>query len=137
MSKLKFEKLKIKTLPGRNALMNVAELKDYIDFDVKRVYYTTNINGDTSQHCHLKEQELFIMVAGECTAVIDRGQGLEDITFETADTLYVGNYVWHGFKDFKAGSIMLALSSTNYNPTRQDYIEDYSKYKLVLKKFGI
>ena len=129
-----FKKIKIDTKPGTNSTMNVAELENYIDFNVKRIYYTTNITGDTKQHCHIKEQELFVMVSGACTAVIDQGNGIEDIRLETGDAIYVGNYVWHGFKNFEPNSILLAFSSTNYNPNREDYIEDYGKYQEVLPK---
>jgi mannose-6-phosphate isomerase-like protein (cupin superfamily) len=115
--------------------MNILELQNYIDFEVKRVYYTTNISGDTSQHAHHIEKELFMMVQGSCTAVIDKGSGLEEIKIEgPSDAIYVGNYVWHGFKDFAPNSVLMALSSTNYSPDRSDYIEDYNNYKEVVKK---
>lgn len=132
--KLEFKKLKVDSKPGRNATMNVLELKDYLDFEVKRVYYINEVVGNTGQHSHLKEKELFVMIAGTCTAVIDQGRGLEDIPFATGETIHVGNYVWHGFKDFSENSIVLAISSTNYNPNREDYIEEYEKYKLAQKK---
>jgi mannose-6-phosphate isomerase-like protein (cupin superfamily) len=132
---LKFQQLKVDTKPGRNSTMNVVELKNYIDFDVKRVYYTTAIQGDTSQHCHLKEQELFLMISGNCTAVIDRGNGLENVPLQTGDAVYIGNYVWHGFKDFSPDAVLFAISSTNYNPNREDYIEDYEKYKIEAEKY--
>jgi mannose-6-phosphate isomerase-like protein (cupin superfamily) len=131
---IQFKKLKVNTLPGRNSTMNVLELKDYIDFEVKRVYYITNVNGDTSQHAHHNEKELFVMMKGACTAVIDSGNGLKDVRIESpSDALYVGNYVWHGFKDFSPDSVLLALSSTNYSPDRSDYLEDYQEYKAFLK----
>jgi mannose-6-phosphate isomerase-like protein (cupin superfamily) len=132
---LQFKKLKVASKPGRNAVMNVLELRDYIDFEVKRVYYTTSIQGDTSQHAHLIEKELFVMVQGSCTAVLDKGNGIENIQIDGPnDAIYVGNYVWHGFKDFLPGSVLMALSSTNYSPDRSDYIEDYSKYEELMKK---
>lgn len=126
---LQFRQLKVDTKTGRNSTMNVLELQDYIDFEVKRVYYTTDITGDTSQHAHHHEKELFVMVSGGCAAVIDRGNGLEEIQLQgPSDALYIGSGIWHGFKSFKPGSVLLALSSTNYSPDRSDYIEDYQEY---------
>lgn len=131
---LQFKRLKVNTMPGRNSVMNVLELQNYIDFDVKRIYYTTAITGETSQHAHHTEKELFVMIQGACTAVIDSGNGLEDVRIEsTSDALYIGNYVWHGFKDFEPNSILLALSSTTYSPDRSDYLEDYQGYKDFIK----
>jgi mannose-6-phosphate isomerase-like protein (cupin superfamily) len=127
---LQFKHLKVNTVPGRNAVMNILELKDYIDFEVKRVYYTTSVAGDTSQHAHHNEKELFVIIQGACTAVIDSGNGLEEVRIDSpSDALYVGNYVWHGFKDFAPNSVLLALSSTNYTPDRSDYLESYQEYK--------
>ncbi len=132
---LQFKKLKVNKVQAPNFLMNPLELKDYINFEVKRLYFITNPTGDTGQHCHLKEEELFIVVAGQATAVIDKGQGKEDITIhgpgadKSADAIYVGNYVWHGFKDLSPDCVLLAASSTNYNPNREDYIEDYAIYQ--------
>ena len=118
--------------------MSPLELKEYINFEVKRVYFITDPTGNTGQHCHLKEEELFVMIRGSCTAVVDRGNGLEDITLSAPQSaLYIGNFIWHGFKDFSKDAVLLALSSTNYNPNREDYIEDYEKYKQKLKDLGI
>jgi len=130
---LKFSKHKLKAIQAPNFLMNPVELKDYIDFDVKRIYYIVNTTGNTGAHCHKIEKEFFILIQGKATAVIDRGQGLEEFVMEgPSSALYVGEYVWHHFKDFSEDAILLALSSTNYNPNRSEYIEDYEEYKKVI-----
>jgi uncharacterized cupin superfamily protein len=130
---LQFKKLEIKKIQAPNFIMSPAELKDYIDFEVKRIYFIRKPTGNTSQHCHLKEKELFIMAVGSCIAIIDRGSGKEEIKQQgPTDALYIGNYVWHGFKDFSADAVLLALSSTNYNLNREDYIEDYDQYRKTI-----
>ncbi len=135
MGELQFKRLTVDTKPGRNATMSVLELKDYIDFEVKRVYFIQDNTGDTSQHAHHQEKELFVMQKGGCTAVIDQGNGLEDIRLTSPnDAIFIGSYVWHGFKDFEPNSVLLALSSTNYSADRSDYLEDYQEYKDFLAK---
>jgi len=110
-------------------LMSPIELKDYIDFEVKRVYFISQPKDNTSEHTHYEEKELFVLIQGSCTAAIDRGKGKEDIPMQGSRTaIYVPNYVWHGFKNFSEDAILLALSSTNYNPDRSDYLEDYDEY---------
>jgi dTDP-4-dehydrorhamnose 3,5-epimerase-like enzyme len=109
--------------------MTPLELKDYIDFEVKRIYLITNPTDITSQHCHLEEKELFLVVQGSCAAIIDKGEGKEEIPLEgPKKAIYVSNFVWHGFTNFSKDAIVLALSSTNYRPDRSDYIENYDEY---------
>ena len=129
---LVFSKHTIKKIKGPTFTISPLELKDYIDFEVKRIYFMTNPTGKTGAHCHKIEKELFVIVQGSCTAVIDKGNGLEDIELNGPQSaIYVGNYVWHHFKDFSRDAIVLALSSTNYSADRSDYIEDYREYKLI------
>ncbi len=133
MKKSNFKQLEIKKIQASNFVMSPVELKDYVDFEVKRIYFITQPIGATGAHCHKVEKEFFILQSGTCVAVIDRGNGLEEIKMEgPTSALYVGNYVWHHFKDFSADAILLALSSTNYAPDRSDYIEDYEEYKKIL-----
>ncbi len=132
---LEFKQLEVKKIQAPNFVMSPLELKEYIDFEVKRIYFISQPTGNTGQHCHLKEQELFVMIAGSCTAIIDRGNGIEELPMQApTSAIYVGNYVWHGFKDFSQDAILLAVSSTNYNPNRGDYIEDYAAYQQVIAK---
>ncbi len=123
-----FDKFKIPIREGRGFSLSPIELKDYISFEPKRVYYLTDLITSTGQHCHLKEEEFFVMLKGKCNAVIDKGSGREDVPLDTNDAIYVPSYVWHGFKDFSGDAIILALSSTNYDPDRSDYLEDYERY---------
>lgn len=126
----KFELKKI-VVPGKFT-MSPVELKDYIDFEVKRIYFITKTEAETGAHCHKIEEEFFILQQGSCTAVIDQGNGLEEIKMEgPTSAMYVPAYVWHHFKDFSDDAILLALSSTNYNSDRSDYIEDYEEFKKI------
>jgi len=133
----KFELFTLTTKDGQNNhfLLTPIELKEYIDFEVKRMYYLTHPTGDSGQHCHYIEKEFFVMVQGRCIAVIDRGGGKEEFSLIAPTTaIYVPNYVWHGFKNFSKDAILLALTSTNYNKERSDYLEDYEKYLTFRKK---
>lgn len=129
-----FQQFTLKQVPTARFLMNPVELKDYIDFEIKRVYYLTNIKENTGQHCHKIEEEFFILIQGSCAAIIDQGKGLEEIILHgPSDAIYVPALIWHGFKNFSANAILLALSSTNYNPERSDYVEDYEEFKKMKK----
>lgn len=128
--KLIYKKFKINGTKNEKADYNFLELKDYIDFSVKRVYFVQDFKSEAiGGHCHKVEEELFIMARGNGKAILDKGSGLEEIFFELGEALYVGKYVWHAFKDFSPDAILLALSSTNYSPDRSDYIENYDDFK--------
>ena len=130
---LQFGKYKIKIVQNERALYSFAELKEFFDWEVKRVYFIQECKEPTGQHCHKIEEEFFIMAKGSCTAVIDRGNGKEDVPLANiGDAIFVGNYVWHGFKDFSEDALLLALSSTNYSADRSDYIEDYTEYQNII-----
>ncbi|MFA4818964.1 MAG: FdtA/QdtA family cupin domain-containing protein [Patescibacteria group bacterium] len=107
------------------------EVEEQIDFPIKRVYAVTNAVKPTGQHAHKLEQECFICFQGEVTAEIDDGSGRRDINLQPGDAIYVGVYIWHHFKDFSPDCVLVALSSTNYNPERLDYIVDYEEFKKV------
>lgn len=129
---LDFKEAKLKIVQNERATYSFAELKEFIDWEVKRVYFIQDCKEATGQHCHKVEKELFIVQRGNCTAIIDRGNGKEEIPMSgPGDAIYVGNYVWHGFKDFSPDVVLLAISSTNYSPDRSDYIENYDEYLKV------
>ena len=128
---LSFKKMKIKQIQNEKADYGFIEVKEYVDFEPKRIYYVHYCKEATGQHCHKIEEELFVVQKGSCIAIIDQGKGKEDIEMIQGDAIYVGNYVWHGFKNFSPDAVLLAISSTNYSPDRSDYVEDYEEYLKV------
>ncbi len=134
MSK-EFKQFTINKIDTPRFIMSPVELNEFVDFSVKRVYFITHPTAPTGAHCHKTEEEFFILVQGKCTAVIDRGNGLEDLSMEApTSAMYVPAFVWHHFKDLSPDTILLALSSTNYNPDRSDYVEDYDEFLKLVNK---
>ena len=129
---LKFKQFKFKAFTNTGVALTPIELKDCVDFEVKRIYYVTDFTVPTGQHCHYKEIEFFICQRGTMTAVIDQGNGKEEIPMVAGDAMYVGDHVWHGFKDASVDAVLLALSSTNYSPDRSDYLTDYDEYQKLI-----
>lgn len=125
---LSFKKMKIKQIENEKANYGFIEVKEYVSFEPKRIYFVSHCKQSTGQHCHKIEEELFVMQFGSCTALIDCGNGIEEVSMSSGDAIHVGKYVWHGFKNFSPEAVLLAISSTNYNPDRSDYIEDYNEY---------
>lgn len=128
--KKEFRQFSLKTFTGKGYALTPVEFKDVSPFEVKRMYYITHFEDgiQTGEHCHKIEEEVFIQAQGSSVAIIDRGNGKEDIVIKEGDALYIPNYVWHGFKQSSADCVIIALSSTNYTPDRSDYVESYGEY---------
>lgn len=125
---MKFKKFILKTNTDNRRTLIAMELKDCIDFEVKRIYYFYDIKKEAGGHCHKIEKELFICERGEAVLEIDDGSGLKDISLKQNEAVYIDSYVWHKFKNVSSDMMVLALSSTNYNPSREDYIENYQDF---------
>ncbi len=110
------------------------ELKEYLSFVVKRVYAIVDGKKPTGSHCHKVEEECFICFAGACVAEIDDGSGLRDVPMAQGDAIYVPAYVWHHFKSWQPNTVVVALSSTNFDSSRADYIQDYEEFQKVLAR---
>ena len=134
----RYRLFELKNIPTSNFLMTPLELKDYLDFEVKRVYFISHPQGEkhTGSHCHTDtETELFIVIQGSVTIVLDDGHGLEEIKLEgPKHAIYVPRMVWHHFKNLSDDAIILALTSTNYDSERKGYCEDYQQFQELLKK---
>jgi len=132
---LEFKQFKLKKSVGEAYSLTPLELKEYIDFKVKRIYFLSEAEEGafTGSHCHKIERELFVLLQGDCILEVDYGDGKKDIPLQGSDSaVYLGPYVWHHFKSISSDAIILALSSTNYSSDRSDYVEDYSKYKEIV-----
>lgn len=133
----------LKNIQAPAFMMTALELKDYIDFEVKRIYFIAGpINEKkTGQHAHRQdEDELFVQVSGSCTITVDDGHGLEEVELTALpnyqgpiNAIYVPHMVWHSFKNMSDDCMILAVTSTNYDLTRADYIEDYEQFKQLVK----
>jgi len=106
------------------------ELKDYIDFKVERIYFISSKKDDvkTGAHAHYHEKELFIVLVGNCIVQIDEGNGLVNILLSENEGVYVSNKIWHHFEKMSSDCLICAVSSTNYNSDRSDYVEDYENF---------
>lgn len=132
---MNYKQYTLNNIQTPNFLMTPLELKDYLDFEVKRVYFISSPTGNTGNHAHrAEEDELFIQIQGTSTISVDDGSGLKDVRLDgPKSAIYVPHMVWHGFKDLSSDCIILALTSTNYDPARADYVEDYNEFKELCK----
>lgn len=103
------------------------ELKEYISWEPKRVYYAIDMKEGRGGHCHRTEKELFICLQGNMTAKLHDGkEWIEKEMKAPREAVRVDNRVWHEFTNFSDDAILLAVSSTNYDS--DDYIRDFDQF---------
>lgn len=108
------------------------ELAEHVPFEVRRVYAIVDGKMPSGSHCHKQEQEVFFVARGACMAQIDEGRGLQDVSLKQGDAMYVPAYVWHHFETWEPGTVVVTVSSTTYDPKRNDYITDYDDFKRMI-----
>lgn len=119
----------LKTFTDPRGSLTPMELRDYFEFDVKRAYTVHGNKEMRGGHAHIVEEEFFFMTSGSCIAEIHDGENWIEIELKANERgLYTGLMVWHQFKDFSEDGVMVALSSTNYNPDRSGYIESFEEF---------
>ncbi|MCT4591913.1 MAG: FdtA/QdtA family cupin domain-containing protein [Candidatus Gracilibacteria bacterium] len=112
------------------------ELNEKIPFEVKRAYFLYGMDQKATRggHAHIIEQEVFVCAKGSCKAIIDQGQGKEEITMNNAEkALFTDTMTWHEFTDFSKDCVLLALSSVNYTPGDTNYITSYEEFLQKIK----
>jgi mannose-6-phosphate isomerase-like protein (cupin superfamily) len=132
---------KINPVDAPNFTMNAAELFNYLPkdqkFNIKRIYWLTDPKGEkkSGQHAHTDEDEIFVTIKGEATLLLDLdGKGIKKIVMDQNSIIWVPRLSWHGFEGLSDDCVILALTSTNYDPERKGYVTDYQNFKDLKSK---
>jgi dTDP-4-dehydrorhamnose 3,5-epimerase-like enzyme len=124
-------KITLKTFVDERGNLTPIEFKDLFDWEARRVYYLTDVTAPRGQHCVKGEKKIYICQKGEIKARLHDGK--EWIEFELSgpsDAIMMDEDCFRDFYEFSEGSVLMAISSLNYNP--DDYIYDldeFIKYK--------
>jgi len=100
-----------------------------IDFDLKRVFYSYNIDDKSRKgmHSNRKSEFLLISVACSCKVVVDDGYNREEFVLDKPSFgLYCDKMVWKEMYDFSQNNVLLVLSSEVYD--KDEYIKDYDSF---------
>ena len=71
---VKFERFKIPSHSDPRGNLSAIEMKDYIDWPVKRFYYVTNVTLDRGGHAVRGEKKIYACLQGTMLARIHDGQ---------------------------------------------------------------
>ena len=121
--------IQFKRIGGDLGALTALEGAQDIPFDVKRVYYITDVPGNMTRgfHSHRKLEQVLLCLHGSVKIRVKTPSEEEVVPLEeNSEGLYIGHMVWREMFDFSPGAVLLVLASEHY--TEEDYIRDYEKY---------
>lgn len=125
MEKLKL--LKFKSFKDERGVLTAIEMKDYIDWPVKRVYYLTDVVKARGGHAVRHEKKIYICQKGTVKARLHDGELWHEFELHGPDdAILMNGMCFRDFYDFSPDAVLMAISSVNYVPT--DYIYDLEEF---------
>lgn len=109
----------------------VAQHGQGLPFVVRRARWIHSVVQGATRggHAHRATEQLFVAVAGRASALVYDGETQRQLPLERPDVaLYVSPMVWVELHDFTPGTVVLLLSSTEYD--EGDYIRDRAALQL-------
>jgi dTDP-4-dehydrorhamnose 3,5-epimerase-like enzyme len=107
-----------------------------IPFEIKRVYYITDVRSDTvrGNHSHRKLHQVLICLNGTVRLRVYNGTEFDDITLSSPNEgVYIGPHVWREMHDFSDQSVLMVLASQHYDES--DYIRSFDQYISESQRF--
>lgn len=123
----KFKRVKIPTHADARGNLSAVELKDYIDWVPKRVYYVTGVTLDRGGHAVRGEKKIYVAMEGTMTARIHDGKAWHEFEMKgPEDAIVMDGMCWREFKNFSPGAVLCAISNMNYE--KDKYIYDFEVF---------
>jgi len=129
----KIKKIKFNSFKDDRGVLTPIELKDYTDWETKRVYYLTDVTAARGGHAVKGEQKLYVCQKGKIKARFHDGDKWIEFEIEGPDEgLLMSGPCFREFYDFSDDAVMMAISSVNYVP--EDYIYDLDEFINFVKQ---
>lgn len=115
--------------------LTVVESAKSIPFEIKRVYYLTNLSPGLPRgfHAHKELEQVAVCLSGSCKVLLDNGQEKQWLTLDSpSKAIKIEPMVWHEMQDFSSDCVFLVFASDFYNES--DYIRDYSEFLVLVNK---
>jgi dTDP-4-dehydrorhamnose 3,5-epimerase-like enzyme len=102
---------------------NLTVIDNSISFEIKRIYYIYNANGQRGGHRHKKNKQALICISGSCELFVNDGINKNTFVLDKPDLcLFLDNIDWHTMYNFSENAILLVLASEHYDI--EDYIDE-------------
>lgn len=113
----------------REGSLSVVQGMTDIPFDIKRVYYMTDVPEGSKRgfHAHKELRQVIIPLSGTLGVTLDDGTvKTKFILHRTNEGLYVPPGLWRELNFVSEDTICLVLASERYD--ENDYIRDYNEF---------
>ena len=121
------QKILLPTHTDDRGSLTAIELKDYIDWTAKRIYYVTDVQGMRGGHAVRGEKKIYVCMQGSCKGRFHDGQNWIEFDLKgPSDAVHMDILCYREFTNFTPGTVLMAVSSVNYNKT--DYIYDFEQF---------
>jgi hypothetical protein len=120
-------KIQLKTFTDDRGPLSVLELKDYVDWPVKRIYYISDVLKDRGGHAVRHEKKIYVCIKGSFKARFHDGKEWTEFAMKgPSDAILMEQVCFREFFNFSPDAVLLAVSSVNYVP--EDYIYDLDEF---------
>lgn len=112
-----------------NGNLTVVEGGKELPFDIKRIFYIYDVPGGIERggHSHKECASLLVAVSGSFSVTVTDGVDTMTYTINRSNVgLYVAPGIWNTLNNFSSGSVVLAISSHEYDP--EDYVCDFNEF---------
>jgi len=124
--------IKFPIIEDNRGNLTFIENSNHIPFDIKRVYYLSDIpkGSERGGHAHKKLKQIIIAVSGSFDVVIDDGSNQKTINLcQSNEGLLIVPMIWRELKNFSMGAVCLVLASdffleSDYYRDKENFIED-------------
>ncbi|MDA1060280.1 MAG: FdtA/QdtA family cupin domain-containing protein [bacterium] len=124
----KLKKIKLESFQDHRGVLTPIEIKDYIDWPVKRVYFLTDVVEARGGHAVRSEKKMYVCQKGRIRARFHDGVEWHEFGLEgPSDAILMNEMCFRDFYDFSPDAVLMAISSVNYVP--EDYIYDLEEFK--------
>lgn len=121
---------------NRDGNLVILEALRDVPFEVKRLYYITNLENSVSirgQHAHRELEQVIFCIQGSFVLGLDDGVTRQKIQMNRVNTgIRLGKMLWHTMEDFSSGCVLLVVASDYYSEA--DYIRNYDEFLSLTRK---
>ena len=125
-------KLKLKSFWDERGGLTACEVKDVVDFEIRRFYFISNPKGKRGEHAIINEKKIYVLVAGHMDAHFHDGkEWRHEKMSEVGEAIVIESFLWREFDNFSEDAILLCLSSLNYEEC--EYINNFEEFVIKSK----
>ena len=113
----------------------VADLAEHIPFDVKRVFFVTQVPSHhvRGEHAHRACHQLLICLQGSVTITADNGKERKEWVLDRPEIgIHLHPLTWAAQWRYTGNAVLAVFASHSYDPA--DYIRDYEEYLKIVEK---